>query len=191
MASIKEKDKHKERYNPSPQLPRILPAFLSQKPIKTEPSPSSFPKTESTITPYPGLSPIPLVNRYSPLGSTLSQIRPNYQSALTSSYDPFQLPPTATPLSSSSYHPKTSPYVYKSTANLFIIEPHVPVSLSPIMIAQNHFPPGFHYLPHSPYKSLKLYREILHETKSVDIKPIRDKQTPRKSSTIPFTFTKS
>ncbi|CAL2257314.1 unnamed protein product [Prunus armeniaca] len=52
--------------------------------------------------------------------------------------------------------------------------------MSPAMIALNHFPPGFHYLPHSPYKSLKFYREILHETKSVDIKPIRDKIDPQK-----------
>ncbi|CAL2259655.1 unnamed protein product [Prunus armeniaca] len=181
MAGRKEKDKHKEQYSQTPQMPRILPASLSQTSIKNEPGSSSFPKLEPTcITPFPGLSPIPIDNRFSPLGSTLSQMRPNYQSALTSSYDPFVLPPTATPLSSSTFRPKTSPYISKSTANLFIVEPHVSVSMSPAMIALNHFPPGFHYLPHSPYKSLKFYREILHETKSVDIKPIRDKIDPQK-----------
>ncbi|CAL9024064.1 unnamed protein product, partial [Prunus brigantina] len=86
----------------------------------------------------------------------------------------------ATPFSPSPFYPKTSPYVFKSTSNLFILEPHVTASLSPALIAQNHFPPGFHYLPHSPYKSLKFYREILHETKSVDIKPILDKIDPQK-----------
>ncbi|CAL2240102.1 unnamed protein product [Prunus armeniaca] len=179
MVGRKEKDKHKEQY--SQQMPRILPASLSQKTIKNEPSTSSFPKLEpSTITPFPGLSPIPIDNRFSPLGSTLSQMRPNYQSALTSSYDPLALPPTATPLSSSTFRPKTSPYISKCTANLFIIEPHVSTSISPATLASNHFPPGFHYMPHSPYKSLKFYREILHETKSVDIKPIRDKIDPQK-----------
>ncbi|CAL9010817.1 unnamed protein product [Prunus brigantina] len=112
-------------------------------------------------------------------GSTVTPTRPNYQSALVSSYDPFQLPPTATPMSSQ-FFPKSSPYVLKNTANLFILEPHIHKSMSPAQIAEHHFPTNFHYLPHSPYKSLKFYREILHETKSVEIKPIRDKTDPTK-----------
>ncbi|KAI5329174.1 hypothetical protein L3X38_028571 [Prunus dulcis] len=118
-------------------------------------------------------------NRFSPLGSTVTPARPNYQSALVSSYDPFQLPPTASPISSPSFA-KSSPYVLRNTSNLVIIDSHIPTSMSPAQIAAFHFPPGFHYLPHSPYKSLKFYREILHETKSVEIKPIRDKTDPTK-----------
>ncbi|CAL9004308.1 unnamed protein product [Prunus brigantina] len=112
-------------------------------------------------------------------GTTIAPMRPNYQSALVSSYDPFQLPPTATPMSSQ-FFPKSSPYVLKHTANLLILEPHISKSMSPAHIAEHHFPLNFHYLPHSPYKSLKFYREILHETQSVEIKPIRDKTDPTK-----------
>ncbi|CAL8161230.1 unnamed protein product [Prunus armeniaca] len=109
---MKEKDKHKEQHNLSPQLPRILPATLSQYPVKHESASSSFPKLEpASITPYPGLSPIPINNKFNPLGSTLSQTKPNYQSALTSSYDPYPLPPNTSPLSSSTFRPKSSPYL--------------------------------------------------------------------------------
>ncbi|CAL9029902.1 unnamed protein product [Prunus brigantina] len=174
------KDKQKMSQERFPPLPRILPATLSQKPVKNEPSSSSVKHEPFTLTPYPGHPPIPVMsNRFSPLGSTVAPTRPNYQSALVSSYDPFQLPPTATPMSSQ-FFPKSSPYVLKNTANLFILEPHIHKSMSPAQIAEHHFPTNFHYLPHSPYKSLKFYREILHETKSVEIKPIRDKTDPTK-----------
>ncbi|CAL8167535.1 unnamed protein product [Prunus armeniaca] len=112
---------------------------MSQKTVKTESSCYSLSKPESpsSIVPYPSFSPIPVVNRYSPLGTTVGQFRPNYQSALVSSYDPFQLSSTATPISS---YPKSSPYVHKSSSNLFIIEPHIPEIMSPAMIAKEHFP---------------------------------------------------
>ncbi|KAI5330084.1 hypothetical protein L3X38_029481 [Prunus dulcis] len=174
--------KHKQKMSHNPP-PRILPATLSQKPsqfIKNEPGSFSVKSEPFTITPYPGHTLIPVMsNRFSPLGSTVTPARPNYQSALVSSYDPFQLPHTASPISSPSFA-KSSPYVSKNTSNLVIIDSHIPTSMSPAQIAAYHFPPGFHYLPHSPYKSLKFYREILHETKSVDIKPIRDKTDPTK-----------
>ncbi|CAL9014719.1 unnamed protein product, partial [Prunus brigantina] len=174
------KDKKKMSQDRFPPLPRILPATLSQNPVKIEPSSSPVKHEPFTLTPYPGHPPIPVMsNRFSPLGTTVAPLRPNYQSALVSSYDPFQLPPTATPMSSQ-FFPKSSPYVLKNTANLFILEPHIHKSMSPAQIAEHHFPPNFHYLPHSPYKSLKFYREILHETKSVEIKPIRDKTDPTK-----------
>ncbi|CAL9029753.1 unnamed protein product [Prunus brigantina] len=171
------KDKHKESQNQFPQLPRILPASMSQKSVKTESSCPSKHESSSSVVPFPGHFPIPVANRYSPLGTIVGQFRPNYQSALVSSYDPFQLSSTATPISS---FPKSSPYVHKSNSNLFIIEPHIPEIMSPAMIAKDHFPNEFHFLPQSPYKSLKFYREILHETQSVDIKPIHDKQDPQK-----------
>ncbi|CAL9029900.1 unnamed protein product, partial [Prunus brigantina] len=174
-----KKDKQKMSQDRFPPLPRILPATLSQNPVKHEPSPSFIKSEPSTIIPYPGHTPLPIMNKFTPLGTTVAPLRPNYQSALVSSYDPFQLPPTATPMSSQ-FFPKSSPYVLKNTANLFILEPHIHKSMSPAQIAKHHFPTNFHYLPHSPYKSLKFYREILHETKSVEIKPIRDKTDPTK-----------
>ncbi|CAL9004302.1 unnamed protein product [Prunus brigantina] len=104
-------NKQKMSQDRFPPLPRILPATLSQKTVKTEPSSSSVKNEPFTLTPYPGHTPIPVMsNRFSPLGSTVAPIRPNYQSALVSSYDPFQLPPTATPMSSP-FFPKTSPYL--------------------------------------------------------------------------------
>ncbi|CAL8991159.1 unnamed protein product [Prunus brigantina] len=81
-------------------------------PIKNE--------SPSHIVPYPGHSPITVANRFSSLGTTVGQIRPNYQSALVFRYDPFQV---ETP-------------------------------------------------------SLKYYRDILNETQSVEIKPIKDKNQP-------------
>ncbi|CAL9024212.1 unnamed protein product [Prunus brigantina] len=163
------KDKQKVGTSQSPQLPRILPASMSQHPVKTEPP--------STIVPYPRHEPISVANRYSSLGTTVSQIPPNYQSAIVSSYDPFQLP--ASIASPSVVYPKTSPYFPSSSTRLFIIEPHIHNIQMPAMIAKEYFPPGFHFMPQSPYKSLKYYCEILHET--CFIKPIRDKNDPHKT----------
>ncbi|CAL8162050.1 unnamed protein product [Prunus armeniaca] len=120
---VGRKDKQKENQSQPSQLPRILPALMSQKMVKTECSCSSLPKPESPslVVPYPGFSPIPVVNRYSPLGTTVGQFHPNYQSALVSSYDPFQLSSTATPVSS---YPKSSPYVHKSSSNLHGQDPN-------------------------------------------------------------------
>ncbi|BBG97758.1 hypothetical protein Prudu_006979, partial [Prunus dulcis] len=73
---------------------------------------------------------------------------------------------------------KTSPYLPKSQSHLFVIEPLYDVHHNPVEIAKHYFPPGFHYMLSSPYKSLKYYRDILLETKSVEIKPIQDRDHP-------------
>jgi hypothetical protein len=47
-------------------------------------------------------------------------------------------------------------------------------------LVKAYYPPGFHFLPSHPSKSLKFYRDILFETKSITIKPIPDKKDPTK-----------
>ncbi|CAL2237198.1 unnamed protein product [Prunus armeniaca] len=95
------------------------------------------------------------------MSSTVGQIRPSYQSTLISSYDPFSVDPSVGP---SVAFKKTSPYMPKSNSHLFVIEPVYDIHSNPVDIAKHYFPPGFHYMPPSPYKSLKYYRDILLET---------------------------
>lgn len=75
------KDKQKSQASQPVNPIRILPS--SMNPVK--------PESSSHIVPFQGCSPIQVSNRFAPLGSTVSQICPNYQSALISSYDPFQV----------------------------------------------------------------------------------------------------
>ncbi|CAL9012685.1 unnamed protein product [Prunus brigantina] len=146
---------------------RILPPSMSQ----------NKPEVPKQLVPYPSCTPISIAqpisvaNQFSALGSTVGQIRPSYQSTLISSYDPFSA-------SSSVAFKKTSPYLPKSNFHLFVIEPNYNVNSEPVAIATHYFPPGFHYMPPSPYKSLKYYRDILLETQSVEIKPIKDRDHP-------------
>ncbi|CAL8995955.1 unnamed protein product [Prunus brigantina] len=171
MAPKKDKQKEsakqpKPSQSPSQSL-RILPPSMSQS--KTE--------TPKQLVPYPSCTPISVAppisvaNQFSALGSTVGQIRPSYQSTLISSYDPFSA-------SSSVAFKKTSPYLPKSNFHLFVIEPNYNINSEPVAIARHYFPPGFHYMPPSPYKSLKYYRDILLETQSVEIKPIKDRDHP-------------
>ncbi|CAL8174818.1 unnamed protein product [Prunus armeniaca] len=115
-----KKDKQKEPVtNPSSQPSQPKPFRIlqpSMNPVKTE--------SPSQLVPFPGCSPIQVSNRFSSLGATVGQIRPNYQSALVASYDPFQIiPPVAQSSQSSTPLPKSSPYVPKDKSHLFIIEP--------------------------------------------------------------------
>lgn len=115
-------------------------------------------------------------NRFSSLGTTVGQISPNYQSALVSSYDPFQISTQITQLPSPLR--KSSPYAPKDKTHLFIIESVLDNLSEPVAIAKHYFPPNFHFMPQSPYKSLKYYRDILNETQSVEIKPVKDCNQP-------------
>ncbi|KAI5323147.1 hypothetical protein L3X38_032219 [Prunus dulcis] len=139
------------------------------------------PELPKQIVPYPGCPPLTVAtplsaaNRFSSLGSTVGQIRPSYQSTLVASYDPFSVDIPAGP---SVAVKKSSPYLPKSNSHLFVIEPVYDVHANPVEIAKHYFPPGFHYMPSSPYKSLKYCRDILLETKSVEIKPIKDRDHP-------------
>ncbi|CAL2237387.1 unnamed protein product [Prunus armeniaca] len=139
------------------------------------------PELPKQLIPFPGhtsisiATPISVANRFFSLDSTVGQIRPSYQSTLISSYDPFSVDPSVGP---SVAFKKTSPYLPKCNSHLFVIEPNYDVHSYPIAIAKHYFPPGFHYMPPSPYKSLKYYRDILLETQSVEIKPIKDRDHP-------------
>ncbi|CAL8992097.1 unnamed protein product, partial [Prunus brigantina] len=167
MAPKKDKQKETTKQPKPSQSLRILPPSMSQNkpelPNQLVPYPSS--------TPLSVAQPIPVANQFSALGSTVGQIRPSYQSTLISSYDPYSA-------SSSVAFKKTSPYLPKSNFHLFVIEPNYNVNSDPVALAKHYFPPGFHYMPPSPYKSLKYYRDILLETQSVEIKPIKDRDHP-------------
>ncbi|CAL8992099.1 unnamed protein product [Prunus brigantina] len=167
MAPKKDKQKESAKQPKPSQSLRILPPSMSQNkpelPNQLVPYPSS--------TPISVAQPIPVANQFSALGSTVGQIRPSYQSTLISSYDPYSA-------SSSVAFKKTSPYLPKSNFHLFVIEPNYNVNSEPVALARHYFPPGFHYMPPSPYKSLKYYRDILLETQSVEIKPIKDRDHP-------------
>ncbi|CAL2257673.1 unnamed protein product [Prunus armeniaca] len=175
MAPKKDKQKEstsqsKPSQSPSQSL-RILPSSMSQ----------NKPEIPKQVVPYPGYppisvaTPISVANKFSALGSTIGQISPSYQSTLIFSYDPFSVDPSVGP---SVTFKKSSPYMPKSTSHLFVLEPIYDIHSDPVEIAKHYFPPGFHYMPPSPYKSLKYYRDILLETQSVEIKPIRDRDHP-------------
>ena len=122
----------------------------------------SKPDLPKQIVPYPSCTPLPVAtplsvaNRYSALGSTVGQIRPSYQSTLVASYDPFAVDIPAGPSVPAVIHKKSSPYLPKSNSHLFVIEPIYDIHTNPIEIARHYFPPGFHYMPSSPYKSLSI-----------------------------------
>ena len=177
-----KKDKQKAVAS-QPKLPKSPKSTQSSQSLRVLPSSMSQPKPElpKQIVPYPGhpplsvATPISVANRFSSLGSTVGQIRPSYQSTLISSYDPFAVEIPAGP---SVVHKKSSPYLPKSNSHLFVIESVYDINANPVEIAKHYFPPGFHYMPQSPYKSLKYYRDILLETQSVEIKPIKDRDHP-------------
>ncbi|KAI5330042.1 hypothetical protein L3X38_029439 [Prunus dulcis] len=175
-----KKDKNKEPASqPKPSQSQPKPSQL-QHSQSSSMSPNK-PEMPKQIVPYPGCTPISVAtplsvaNRFSSLGSTIGQIRPSYQSTLVASYDPFSVDVPAGP---SVAPKKTSPYLPKSQSHLFVIEPLYDVHHNPVEIVKHYFPPGFHYMPSSPYKSPKYYRDILLETKSVEIKPIKDRDHP-------------
>ncbi|CAL2259537.1 unnamed protein product [Prunus armeniaca] len=157
--------KHSKQQGKQPvrQLPQ------SMIPVKTE--------QPSQVIPYAGHSPIQISNRFTSLGSIVSQIHPNYQSALISSYDQFQVitpSPTASPIS----HTKSSPYFHRNSQTLFLIESCFNHCTNPVKIAKAYFPSNFHYMPSHPSKSLKYYRDILLETQSLETRPIKDRSDP-------------
>ncbi|CAL9010717.1 unnamed protein product [Prunus brigantina] len=167
MAPKKDKQKESAKQPKPSQSLRILPPSMSQN--KPEPPRQLVPYP--SCTPISVAPPISVANQFSALGSTVGHIRPSYQSTLISSYDPFSA-------SSSVALKKTSPYLPRSNFHLFVIEPNYNVNSDPVALARHYFPPGFHYMSPSPYKSLKYYRDILLETQSVEIKPIKDRDHP-------------
>jgi hypothetical protein len=123
-------------------------------------------------------SPNQMVNRFTTLGSTRSP-RPSFQSALISPmspYDPFELVKPQKPFIR---YPKTSPYFAKEPPhNLFIVESDFSHLKSPEAIAKAYFPPRWHFSAIHPDKSIEFYRDILLQTKSIQINPIPCHRTP-------------
>ena len=164
------------------------------KSIKTSSSPvkPESPESKSNIVPYTGHSPIDLVNHYSALGSTplapytslgstLSQIKPNYQSVLVNQYDPYKTDPSFKPLVN---YKKSSPYFHRDEHFLFHVEPSMSHITNPISLVKYYFGPNSHYLPG---KTLAFYKDILYKSESLSIKPIYDPKDPTKYYTIPST----
>jgi hypothetical protein len=123
-------------------------------------------------------SPTQMVNRFTSLGSTISP-RPSFQSALispTSPYDPFEL---AKPQKPFIRYPKFSPYFAKEPPhNLFIIELDFSHLKSLEAIAKVYFPPRWDFSAVHLDKSIEFYRDVLLQTKSIQINPIPCQRTP-------------
>ncbi|KAL6276589.1 hypothetical protein ACE6H2_020190 [Prunus campanulata] len=179
-----KKDKGIMQYSQSSQpslgqsQPRVLPATLMPKP-----------EANAQLVPFPGYMPIPINNRFNPLSQPSP--RPNYQSVLVSQYDPFMAhPPMPSQCQSPQSQTQRSKYYPRSNSNLFSIEPYLEDLTDPVKIVKKFFPPNFHYFPSHPSKTLRFYRDILFETQSAEIRPIKDKQTDA-TIFIPFTYAKS
>ncbi|KAI5314567.1 hypothetical protein L3X38_043743 [Prunus dulcis] len=128
MAPKKDKQKESTSQLKPTQSSQSLRTLLSlMNPVKSE--------SPSHIIPFPRCSPVQVSNRFSTLGATVGQGRPNYQSALISSYDPFHIiPPVAQSSQSSSPLRKSYPYLPKDKSHLFIIEPVYDGIFDPITI---------------------------------------------------------
>ena len=73
-------------------------------------------------------------------------------------------------------------YIEKPTPQhkLSFIEPSLKHLKEPAQIAKAYYPPGWHFAPEHPQKTLAYYKEILVQQGSVHFKPIRDKNDPAK-----------
>ena len=149
---------------------RRLPATLPPPPVKQESS------LDSSLS-------LAITNRFTPLGSTIGNLRPNfqtprpnYQTALVSQYDPYSTPTYQSSSSQSVSYTKTSPYVKKNPSEcLFSIPFNINQEQAPEKLAKTIFPPNFHYHPTESHKTLKYYQAILSEIESISIKPLCSK----------------
>lgn len=159
--------------NTDAQSRRRLPASISS----VNPTPSR----PRALVPYTSHSPINLTSQYGP-GSTISQIRPNYQSALVTANDPFRSIERA-PVPQVNFQKSSppSPYVQKGiNRNLLCIEPKFIHLKNPVHIAKLCFPPYWHFIPESSQKPLRFYTDILFQTGSIQVKATPDKNDPSK-----------
>ena len=163
------------------QLPASFSPVKKEEPeIKKESSPSS------SLVPYPGHSPIPTGNRF----TTIDNIRPNYQSALVTQYDPYRSDSQPSSQSPVNYR-KTSPYAPRMCFNLFYIEPDLSHLKFPQTLARAYFPLVFIsnqiiLLSHSN-STLKFFtKQVQSPSKQSQIKEIS-----QKFFTIPFISLKS
>ena len=104
------------------------------------------PAIDNSLVKKEPVSPREIVNRFTP-SRTIP--KPNYSSALASSYDPYALTNVnqlvQSIFSKISY---ASQYVKKQCVqNLFSIEPNRALITNPFRLATSYFPPKFHWIP--------------------------------------------
>ncbi|XP_028103180.1 uncharacterized protein LOC114302362 [Camellia sinensis] len=115
--------------------------------------------------------PIEMFNRYQVLGNIP---KPSYTSALAT--DHFASSSQAvTPYPPNLIKIARSDYVKSTTTNLFFKEPSHPKSQSVNDLVKSYFPPGWHFVPMHPAKTITFYRDILFNHQSIVIKPIYDR----------------
>ena len=120
------------------------------------------------------VSPLEMVNRYTPLGTIP---KPNYTSVLATPYDPYTMTTVNQPIKT--IYPKvsnTSQYVKKQyVQNLFSIEPNKASITDPFSLATSYFPLRFRWIPEHGGKIVQYYSDILRHENSITIKAITDK----------------
>ena len=137
------------------------------------------PVTTGQIVKKELVSPLEIVNRYTPLGTIP---RPNYSSVLAIPYDPYALTTVNQPIKT--VYPKASnasQYAKKqSLQNLFSIEPNKASITDPFSLATSYFPPRFHWIPEHGETTVQYYSDILRHENSITIKAITDKTNTTK-----------
>ncbi|WP_431164074.1 hypothetical protein, partial [Flagellimonas beolgyonensis] len=71
-------------------------------------------------------------------------------------------------------------YSERMEYHLFFIEDFMKPPNNPVKLATQFFPPGWHFIPSAPFKTLSYYKDILLQTDSVTIKPIFDRRDETK-----------
>ena len=131
---------------------------------------SSSKKESSSKKQLSLVPPLTLVNRFQSLGTIPRQ---SYSSALASE--------SASQLQMSTFKSSRTEYVQKPLVhNLFFKEPAHKNIQDPIDLVSHFFPPGWHFVPHHPEKSITFYKDILLKHKSVVFKPIYDRVNTNK-----------
>ena len=117
------------------------------------------------------------ITRPNSLGSTVSPIKPNYQSALVNQYDPYKSDSSSNP---SVTYKKSSPYFDTAEHFLFYIELSISHLKNLISLVKSYFDPNSHYLPGKP---LAFYLNLSHYLLNQSM----TQKTHLKYYTIPFT----
>nr|POE45841.1 hypothetical protein CFP56_76117 [Quercus suber] len=167
-----------------PQPPKLLKqqTTSSTSQVKHPPGQQLVPLPASTIANRYVVSTIPRPNYQRP-----SRGQPSYCSALASP-PPIQLTPYTVedpfgPIvpQKPSYQSRqsTSSYIKKPfVQHISYIEPHLVHITDPLALALEILPNGWHFLPKSPGKNIRFYKNILIQEKSVQVDNIMNKKDP-------------
>lgn len=148
--------------------------MTDKKKAGKQPTSQELALTTSTMA----IPPIELVNRFQILNPTPANHYGSGSSLayppISQNYTPVNQIVTGQP-SSSIITPTKSMYIPKpQLTNLFYIEPAFQHIKYPNELAQNYFPPDWHFTPLHPDKSILFYKTILEHTGSANFKPIFD-----------------